>query len=82
VGTDADVGYKKNADADGFRFGDEFFTDLSFQYRVWPRQLGADVPAFLFAVVEANLEAPGEAARRHAGRCRAGEESSDHHGRT
>lgn len=52
---DADVGYKKNTEANGFRFGDEFFTDLSFQYRVWPRQLGAGVPAFLFAVVETNL---------------------------
>jgi hypothetical protein len=57
---DADVGYKKNAEADGFRFGDEFFTDLSFQYRVWPRQLGAGVPAFLFAVVETNLISQGK----------------------
>lgn len=56
---DADVGYKKNAEADGFRFGDEFFTDLSFQYRVWPSQLGAGVPAFLFAVVETNLISQG-----------------------
>lgn len=52
---DADVGYKKNTEADGFRFGDEFFADLSFQYRMWPRQLGAGVPAFLYAVVETNL---------------------------
>lgn len=57
---DADAGYKKNAEADGFRFGDEFFLDLSFQYRVWPRQLvGAGVPAFLFAVVETNLISQG-----------------------
>lgn len=52
---DADVGYRKNTEADGFRFGDAFSTDLSFQYRVWPGQLGAGVPAFLFAVVETNL---------------------------
>ena len=52
---DADAGYKKNTGADGFRFGDEVFTDASFQYRVWPRLLGAGVPAFLFAVVETNL---------------------------
>ena len=57
---DADVGYKKNAEADGFRFGDELFTDLSFQYRVWPRQLGTGVPAFLFAVVETNLISQGK----------------------
>jgi len=56
---DADVGYKKNTEAEGFRFGDEFFTDASFQYRVWPRQLGAGVPAFLFAVVETNLVSQG-----------------------
>lgn len=52
---DADVAYKKNSEADGFRFGDEFSTDLSFAYRVWPGQLGAGVPGFLFAVVETNL---------------------------
>ena len=56
---DADIGYKKNTEADGFRFGDEFFTDASFQYRVWPRQLGTGVPAFLFAVVETNLVSQG-----------------------
>lgn len=56
---DADVGYKKNTEADAFRFGDEFFTDLSLQYRVWPRQLGAGIPAFLFAVVETNLISQG-----------------------
>jgi hypothetical protein len=56
---DADVGYRKNTEADSFRFGDEFFTDLSFQYRVWPRLLGAGVPAFLFAVAETNLVAQG-----------------------
>ncbi len=52
---DADAAYKKNTDADGFRFGDEASVDASFQYRVWPRQLGAGVPAFLYAVAETNL---------------------------
>ena len=56
---DADTGIKKNTEADDFRFGDEFFADLSFQYRVWPRQLGAGVPAFLFAVVETNVISQG-----------------------
>ncbi len=56
---DADAAYKKNTEADDFRFGDELFTDLSLQYRVWPRQLGAGVPAFLFAVVETNLVSQG-----------------------
>lgn len=52
---DADASYKKNTEADGFRFGDETSVDASFQYRVWPRQLGAGVPGFLFAVAETNL---------------------------
>jgi hypothetical protein len=56
---DADVFFKKNTEADGFQFGDEFAADASFQYRVWPRQLGAGVPAFLFAVVESNLTSQG-----------------------
>lgn len=52
---DADATYKKNTEADGFRFGDEASVDASFQYRVWPRRLGAGVPAFLYAVAETNL---------------------------
>jgi len=52
---DADAGYRKNTAADGFRFGDQAFTDASFQYRVWPRRLGAGVPAYVFAVAESNL---------------------------
>ena len=52
---DADTTYKKNTEADGFRFGDEASVDASFQYRVWPRRLGAGVPAFLYAVAETNL---------------------------
>lgn len=56
---DADVGFKKNTEADEFRVGDEFFSDASFQYRVWPRQLGAGVPDYLFAVIETNLVSQG-----------------------
>lgn len=56
---DADAGFKTKREADGFRVGDEFFSDASFQYRVWPRQLGAGVPAFLLAVVEMNLTTQG-----------------------
>ncbi|MEW6321316.1 MAG: transporter [Acidobacteriota bacterium] len=62
---DADVGYKRNTQADGVRFGDELFADVSFQYRVWPRDLGSGVPAFLYAVVETNLFAQGRS--EHAG---------------
>ncbi|MBI5576355.1 MAG: transporter [Deltaproteobacteria bacterium] len=56
---DADVGFRKNTAADGFRFGDQAFTDASFQYRVWPRRLEAGVPAYVFAVAESNLVVAG-----------------------
>jgi len=52
---DADAGFRKNTASDGFRFGDQAFTDASFQYRVWPRGLEAGVPAYVFAVAESNL---------------------------
>ena len=52
---DADASYQKNTEADGFRFGDQASIDASLQYRVWPRQLGSGVPAFLYAVAETNL---------------------------
>ena len=52
---DADAAYKKKTEADGFRFGDEALLDASFQYRMWPRQLGSGVPAFLYVVAETNL---------------------------
>lgn len=52
---DADASYKKNTEADGYRFGDQASVDASFQYRVWPRRLSSGVPAFLYAVAETNL---------------------------
>jgi hypothetical protein len=53
---DADGGYRKNADANGFRFGNESFADASFKYRVWPLKLATTgVPHFVYAVLESNL---------------------------
>jgi len=52
---DTDAGYQFNTEADGFQFGNVAFTDQSFQYRLWPRELGSGVPAFLYGVVESNL---------------------------
>lgn len=52
---DAAGAYQKNTTANDFRFGDQATFDLSFQYRVWPRQLGGGVPGFLYAVAESNL---------------------------
>lgn len=52
---DAQVSYKANTEANDFEFGDEFRFDTSLQYRLWPRDLGAGVPGFLYGVVETNL---------------------------
>lgn len=52
---DAQLSYKANTEANGFEFGDEFGLDASLQYRLWPRELGAGVPGFLYGVVETNL---------------------------
>lgn len=52
---DTSSGYRFNTAADHFSFGDEAFTNQSFQYRVWPSELGSGVPGFLYAVLESNL---------------------------
>ncbi len=53
---DADAAYRVNGEADRFRFGNEALADVSFQYRVWPRQLAEDIPSFIYVVVESNLD--------------------------
>ncbi len=52
---DAQASYKANTQANGFEFGDVARLDGSLQYRLWPRELGAGVPGFLYGVLEANL---------------------------
>lgn len=52
---DAQVSYKANTKANGFEFGDEVRLDGSFQYRLWPRELGPGVPGFLYGVLEGNI---------------------------
>ena len=52
---DAQAGYKVNTGANGFEFGDEARLDLSLQYRLWPRELGAGTPGFLYGGLEGNL---------------------------
>ncbi len=52
---DSSLSYKFNTAANGYQFGDEARLDLSFQYRLWPRELGSGVPGFLYGVVESNL---------------------------
>ncbi len=52
---DAALSYKLNTTANDFEFGDIARFDLSWQHRVWPRQLGPGVPAFVYGVLEGNL---------------------------
>lgn len=52
---DGQVSYQAKNEANGFEFGDVLRIDGSLQYRLWPRKLGKGVPAFLYAVLEANL---------------------------
>jgi len=52
---DAQASYKLNTEANNFEFGDEARLDASLQYRVWPQELDAGVPGFLYAVLEGNL---------------------------
>jgi hypothetical protein len=49
------VSYKVNREANGLRAGKVLQIDGSLQYRLWPRSLGAGVPAFFYGVLEANL---------------------------
>jgi hypothetical protein len=52
---DAQASYKANTQANSFEFGDVARLDGSLQYRLWPRELGAGVPGFLYGVLEGNL---------------------------
>ncbi|MBW8065731.1 MAG: transporter [Nitrospira sp.] len=52
---DSAVQYRFNTKANNFEFGDQARLDLSFQYRLWPRELGTGVPAFFYGVLESNL---------------------------
>lgn len=52
---DSSLSYKFNTEANGFRFGDEFNLNISYQHRLWPRKLKRGVPGFLYGVFEANF---------------------------
>ena len=52
---DADLGYKVNTKANNFEFGDQVFTNISYQYRLWPRKLPNEgIPSFIYGVMELN----------------------------
>ncbi len=52
---DSSVSYDFKTEANDFELGDLFRLDLSYQYRLWPRELGEGVPGFLYLVAESNL---------------------------
>lgn len=53
---DTSATYKINTEANDFEFGDEARLDLSFQYRLFPRELGDGTPSFLYGIMETTLE--------------------------
>ncbi|MDE2149354.1 MAG: transporter [Gammaproteobacteria bacterium] len=52
---DADAAYQATGIHDGYRAGAVTQADVSFQYRLWPRQFNGGVPAFFYGVLETNL---------------------------
>lgn len=53
--TDIQLAHSATGESGGFQAGEESRLDLSFQYRLLPRELGSGVPGFLYAVLESNL---------------------------
>lgn len=51
----AEAGYQANAAAAGYQFGNTFFADAAARYRLWPFDLGAEVPAEVYGFVESNF---------------------------
>lgn len=52
---DGQIAYQANTGGGPFEFGDVARADASIQYRIWPRELGSGLPAFVYGVLEANL---------------------------
>ena len=52
--------YTANRKADGLEVGDTLAIDVSWQRRVWPRELSASTKGFLFGVLEGNLTRQGD----------------------
>jgi hypothetical protein len=55
VNFDAQVSWQRNSEADGVKRGDLFRADLAFQPRLYPWELSADTPGFLYGAVELNF---------------------------
>lgn len=51
---DGQLSYRANGEANGIEAGNETRLDLSWQHRIWPRELAGGIPGFLYAVLEVN----------------------------
>lgn len=51
---DGQISYRENREAHRLERGDQTRLDLSWQHRLWPRQLSAGTPGFLYGVLELN----------------------------
>ncbi|MCG8612544.1 MAG: transporter [Pseudomonadales bacterium] len=51
---DGQISYRANGEANEIEAGDETRLDLSWQQRLWPRELEGGVPGFLYGVLELN----------------------------
>lgn len=52
---DAQLAFQNNGSANDFAAGNQRRADISFQYRLLPKQLEADTPGFLYGVLEAGI---------------------------
>jgi hypothetical protein len=52
---DSSLSYKFNTPSKGFEFGDVARMDVSYQYRLLPKDLGSGLPAFIYGVLESNM---------------------------
>ncbi len=50
----AEVGYQANTAGAGYQVGNTLFADFGFHYRLWPLELGEEVPGELYASIESN----------------------------
>lgn len=51
---DGQISYRDNRESNGFEAGDETRIDLSWQHRLYPRELASGLPGFLYGVLEIN----------------------------
>jgi hypothetical protein len=57
---DSQLSVRFNNEANGFEAGGEARWDLSWQHRIWPRDLKGGVPGFLYGLLESNLVYQGK----------------------